>query len=231
MPKTRRSDPAVEARCILACALGLTLVVDGQRTTLEPQWDVRCDLAGAPRFSVPADSVVAAAAGRSLPAELTVASGLGAPGSPARRQVLVLAGVLRAGGTHGCRCCDERLQAVRLELDRVTLLDGSGGATEVELRRFADPDLALNRGHLQRTLEHANDVHEGELRRAVAALLELPESGLLAASLRDLDAEGCTVQWVDAEGSRLRRYRFPAPVRTPAELTRALRIVLPPGAC
>ncbi|SDD22963.1 DUF2470 domain-containing protein [Auraticoccus monumenti] len=222
-----RTDLADDARSVLACARDVTLVVDGVGSAAGADCDARCDLRGTPVLTFPEDSDLALAALGQAVGEMTVTSGLGRPVDRDRRLVLVLAGRLRAAGVESCTCCPARHRTVRLPLERITLLDGER-AHEVDLARFSDPRLALNRGHLQRTTEHANEVHGPELLQSVAVLLDRPPGSLLAASLAGVDREGCTLQWLDDLGSHRRRVPFAVPVRTPGELASALAAALDP---
>lgn len=222
-----RTDVADDARSVLACARDVTLVVDGAGVAAGADCDPRCDLRGTPVLTFPEDSDMVLAALGHAAAELTVTSGLGPPGAPDRRLVLVMAGRLQAAGVESCDGCSTPCRTVRLPLDRITLLDGER-AHDVDVTRFGDPRLALNRGHLQRTAEHANEVHGEELRQSVAALIDRRPETLLAASLAEVDRDGCTVQWLDALGSHRRHVPFAVPVRTPGDLASALAAALDP---
>ena len=94
---------------------------------------------------------------------LTLTSGLGAADGADRETSLTLTGRLAVGGLESCHCCGEQRQDVALDLDFVVLTRGerAGAGAAARLPR---PALRLNRGYLQRTLEHANDCHREDLR-------------------------------------------------------------------
>ena len=139
------------------------------------------DVHGTPTFLCPVGSALADAAADHRSALITVESGLGLPGAPERRDTLTLAGRLEVRDRQVCDCCGEVRDLVALDLNFVLLArypttPGPGGRPEsqyrVPLDEFCSPAHDLNRGYLQRSVEHANNCHQDELRRAVATTAE-----------------------------------------------------------
>lgn len=238
--ETRSDDEhrlAATARSILSCPADVDLLVDGVAAVLEADDVVGVqDVRGSPILSCRPDAelAMAAAAGRS--ALLTLASGLGVPGSAERADSLVLAGRLEVRGREQCRCCAETRELVGLQLN-FALLTRSGDAREpaqqrrVPLTMFGSPAHHLNRGLLQRSTEHANDCHQPELRRAVSLSSGTRMADVVGVRLTALSTRGVVVGWVDTHGAHRTRIDFPRPARTGAELGDLLRRELHAGLC
>jgi hypothetical protein len=236
-------DPAHlagEARSILACPDGVSLVVDGHPSVLGEDALGMQDVHGTPTFSCPPGSELAVAAERQRSALITIESGLGSPGSEERRVTLTLAGRLETRGVEDCACCEETRHVVVLELNFALLTRPAPRGSEpglpdqqhrVPLEHFRSPAHHLNRGYLQRSIEHANTCHQEELRRAVSTTTGTPMSRLLGVALADLSTDSVQVRWVDADGAHLTELRFPRVARTTAELGEMLRRELHAGLC
>lgn len=240
---TTLSDPthlAAVARSILSCPAEVDLLVDGVSTTLDAGDDTAAlglqDVHGAPTFSCPPDSELARAGALGRSALLTVASGLGPTGSAERGDRLVLAGRLEVRGTEECACCGESRDLVALVLNFV-LLTRSGDAERSEeqrrvpLEHFRSPAHHLNRGFLQRSVEHANDHHQDELRRAISLSSGVRLADVVGVRLTGLSTRGVEVGWVDVTGAHRTVIDFPRPARTTAELGELLRRELHAGLC
>jgi hypothetical protein len=160
---------------------------------------------------------------------IEVSSGLGDPTSRERRLGLVLQGPLAVRGS-GCHCCGDTRSVVALEPSRVTLYRDTL-AVPVDVDQFRDRRHVLNHGYLQRTVEHANDAHELELRTALATTFGLPLRRLLAASLLKVDPAGVDLSWLDEAGAHSQRLDFVRTVSSPQELGAALRTHLHAGLC
>jgi hypothetical protein len=242
-PTTRALlDPAQlagQARSILACPAGVSLVVDGHPSVLEDDALGMQDVHGTPTFSCPPGSELAVAAGHHRSALITLDSGLGAPGSDERRVTLTLAGRLETRGVEDCACCEETRHVVVLELNFALLTRPAPEGAEdlpdqqfrVPLEHFRSPSHHLNRGYLQRSVEHANTCHQEELRRAVSTTTGTPMGQLLGVALADLSAARVQVSWVDVDGAHLADLAFPRTARTTAELGEMLRRELHAGLC
>lgn len=228
---------AATARSILACPAEIDLLVDGVATVLDGDAHAAFgvhDLRGSPAFvcDPASDLAEAASAGRS--ALLTLASGLGGPTSPERRDALVLAGRLEVVGQERCECCAQPHTVVGVRLNFVLLTRG-GDAEHVEtqervpLPHFASPEHGLNPGFLQRTVEHAVAHHQDELRRAVSVGSQTPMAEVVGVHLTDLTPHGVVVAWADPEGAHRVALDFTRPARTPAELADLLRRELHAG--
>lgn len=233
-------DPAHlagEARSILACPAGVSLVVDGHPTVLEEDALGMQDLHGTPTFSCAPGSELAEAAEHHRSALVTLESGLGAPGSEDRGVSLTLAGRLETRGVEDCACCEETRHVVVLELNFALLTRPSAGEDRpdqqhrVPLEHFRSPAHHLNRGYLQRSVEHANTCHQEELRRAVSTTTGTPMSRLVGVALADLSPSAVQVHWVDIDGAHLTELAFPRTARTTAELGEMLRRQLHAGLC
>lgn len=235
-------DPAQlagEARSILACPASVSLVVDGHPTVLEDDALGMQDVHGAPTFSCPPGSELATAAEHHRSALVTLESGLGTAGSGDRRVTLTLAGRLETRGVEDCACCEETRHVVVLELNFALLTRPAPGPEEdrpdlqhrVPLEHFRSPAHHLNRGYLQRSVEHANSCHQEELRRAIATTTGTPMSRLLGVALADLSPQSVQVRWVDADGAHLTDIAFPRAARTTHELGEMLRRELHAGLC
>ncbi len=232
---------AAAARSILACPRDVQLVVDGidditaglAEAHLEMQ-----DHGGRPVFSCPAGSALAVAATDRRGALLTLSSGLGRDGSEDRDATLTLSGRLEATGLEECHCCTEVRMRVSLHLDFALLSRTSappsapeGTRIRVPLGAFGSRAHDLNRGFLQRSMEHANHCHQDELRRAVAALSQTRLGEVVGVHLTNLTADGVELQWVDLLGAHATVLRFPHAASTTEELGELLRSELHAGLC
>lgn len=234
-------DPAQlagEARSILACPAGVSLVVDGHPSVLDDEALGMQDVHGTPTFSCPPGSELAVAAEHHRSALITLESGLGAPGSDDRGVTLTLAGRLETRDVEDCACCEETRHVVVLELNFALLTrpapvgsDLPDQQVRVPLEHFRSPAHHLNRGYLQRSIEHANLCHQEELRRAVSTTTGTPMSRLLGVALADLSPAGVQVRWVDVDGAHLTDLAFPRSARTTSELGEMLRRELHAGLC
>ncbi|KAA1426204.1 hypothetical protein [Nocardioides antri] len=246
---TRRADPvrlAAAARSILACPLDVQLVVDGIDDVTEgldeggyagddAGLDLR-DVDGRPVFSCPAGAPLAAAAAEGRSAVVTLTSGLGRPGSPARDAAVTLAGRLAVADREDCPCCDRVRATVCLELDYVLLSRPSARPGEqvqqpVPLAAYLSPDHRLNRGFLQRSVDHANRCHQDELRQAIATTTDTRLRDIVGVHLAGLRPDRVDVRWVDVSGAHARTLEFGRSATTPAELGRLLRDHLHAGMC
>lgn len=232
---------AAAARSILACPHEVQLVVDGiddvtaglEQMGLEMQ-----DHSGRPILSCPTDSPLAFAATDRRGALLTLASGLGPDGSPDRDATLTLSGRLEALGLEECGCCEEIRMRVAIVLDFVLLSrpsapDDAPAETRVRvpINAFTSPAHDLNRGFLQRSVEHANLCHQDELRRAVAAMTQTRLGDIIGVHLVDLRADGVVLQWVDLSGAHSTDLRFRRTATSTQELGELLRSELHAGLC
>ena len=198
------------------------------------------DAHGTPTFLCPVGSPLAEAAADHRSALITVESGLGLPGAPERRDTLTLAGRLEVRDRQLCDCCEEVRDLVALDLNfallaRYPTTPGPGGRPEsqyrVPLDEFSSPAHDLNRGYLQRSVEHANDCHQDELRRAVATTAETPMVEVVGVTLTNLTAGGVELRWVDLTGAHRSVLTFPRQAGSMAELADLLREMLHAGLC
>ncbi len=185
---------------------------------------------GFPVLIAPVGSPLCRAASEGAHAEFTVTSGLGRRGDPEREQGLTLEGMLVSRAVEVCDCCGERRAAIAVDLESVVLTRWNIGLA-VPRERFLSRVHDLNRGYLQRTVEHANTSHEEELREAVARATRTPAADLLAASLDELTTTGVVLVWLDAAGAHRRHIAFRTTVTTAVELGEALRDELHAGIC
>lgn len=230
-PRTAGVEAAETARSILSCPAGVDLVVDGVPDPVSD--DARLgmlDVGGAPTFSCRIGGTLARAAAEGRGCVLTLASGLGAAGSPDRDAFVALAGRLRRTGMEQCGCCAEVRDLVAVDLDSIRLTR-AGARTAVEVADFAAGEHLLNRGYLQRATEHANDAHQRELRQAIASRLGRRAGDILAVSLTALTSRGVEVRWVDDAGGHRTVLRFPYAATTPRQLGDLLRRRLHPRLC
>lgn len=222
--RTRREPSAVAARArgVLACptsadlrsgldtlALGedvLSLADDGGRPTL---------------LCTPVAGLLTRAARREV-VTLRLTSGVRDRTGARQDDVLEVTGRLVLGGHEDCGHCPEDHRVVTVEPAAVSLTV-LGRAVPVPVADFLDSGHALNRGFLQRAVEHANHCHGEELRRAVSRRTGLPAARLVAASLADLDPTGVDLHWVDADGAHRTRLAFGAAATDAAALGRLLR--------
>lgn len=226
---------AAVARSILSCPADVDLLVDGVAAVLGDD-DVLGlhDVHGSPTFTCPLGSELAEAGELGRSALLTISSGLGPRGSSERSDQLVLTGRLEALSTQDCPCCGETRQVVGLRLN-VVLLTRAGASPQEEQQfrvpvdHFSSPAHCLNRGVLQRLVEHANDHHQDELRRAVSLTSGVRLGDVAGVRLTGLSPRGVEVAWVDGEGAHRTLVHFPRPARTVAELGELLRRELHAG--
>ncbi|SEC83720.1 Protein of unknown function [Nocardioides exalbidus] len=224
------AEAALLARSVLSCPDAITLWVGEARRCVEDElYEVTCDMHGAPVFSASDESALLAAAHGGSEGMVEIASGLGAPASAHRRLSLVLQGRLVQRDS-GCSCCGDPRSLVALDLSAVSLLSDEE-TLAVDVSRFRDHRHVLNPGYLQRTVEHANEAHELELRTAISTTFGVPLHSMLAASLVRVDPCGVDVTWLDASGSHPHRLDFVRPVTSPQELGAALRSHLHAGMC
>lgn len=202
---------AADARSILACPASASLVVEGEPNAIEDRLEL-CDDGGTPALYCPPDSPVARAAARRASALLTLTSGLGPRTGPDRANTLTLGGRLQP--THG--------EAIVLHLNFV-LLARDDRQHKISLEDFRSPEHRMNRGHLQRSTEHANECHQDELRRAVSLGTGTRPTEILGVQISRLSPEGVEVQWVDEQGAHQQVLRFPRPARDIADLGELLR--------
>gem|GEM_PF-1085995 len=246
-PAPAASQLAAVARSILACPDDVRLVVDGvddiaaglenpegADEASEGGLDLR-DIEGRPVFTCPAGTPLALAAADGRNALVTLASGLGRPGSPSRRASVTLAGRLVVADREECPCCDRVRDTICLELDFVLLTYPSGEGHQLQQRvpltAYSSPAHQLNRGFLQRSVEHANNCHQDELRQAIATTTDTRLRDIVGVQLAGLRAERVDVRWVDVSGAHARRVEFGRAAATPAELGRLLRDHLHDGIC
>lgn len=248
---SHRTEPAnaaqlaAAARSILACPDDVQLVVDGVDDiaaglddadgTGGGGLDLR-DIEGRPVFTCPAGTPVAQAAAAGRNALVTLTSGLGRPGSPSRRASVTLAGRLAIADREECPCCDRVRDTLCLELDFVLLTypgrePGEQVQQRVPLTAYSSPAHQLNRGFLQRSVEHANNCHQDELRQAIATTTDTRLRDVVGVHLADLRPDRVEVRWVDVSGAHARTLEFGRSATTPAELGRLLRDHLHDGIC
>ena len=111
------------------------------------------------------------------------------------------------------------------------LLDEEERQYRVPLDHFGSSDHRLNRGFLQRSVEHANQCHQDELRRAVAMTTGTPMADVVGVALGDLLPHRVEVSWVDVEGAQSRTVHFGRAASTTQELGELLRSRLHAGLC
>lgn len=236
---------AAAARSILACPAGVSLVVDGVDDVLAGMDELGMrDVDGQPVFSCLPDTPLAGAARARRSALLTLESGLGAPGSPDRSARLCLSGRLETRGPEDCDCCGEVRESIVLELN-FALLGRADESTDhpetratqaaqqikVPLEHFRSPQHHLNRGFLQRSVEHANTCHQDELRRAVSTTTGTRLVDVAGVVLTGLLPDRVVVRWVDGDGAHARLLEFSRTARTTEELGELLRRELHAGLC
>jgi hypothetical protein len=227
---------AAAARSILSCPADVSLVVDGVDDLLADRDELgMSDDDGRPMLVCPTDSPFAEAAAARRSALLTVASGVGPAGASSRDAKLTLAGRLSVDGRNDCECCGEPRTQVSMMLNFVLLSrlvdDGRERQYRVPLDHFGSSDHRLNRGFLQRSVEHANQCHQEELRRAVAQTTGTPMVDVAGVRLDDLLPHRVKITWVDPEGARSRTVQFGREARSTEELGELLRARLHAGLC
>ena len=219
------------ARSILSCPESAELAVDGHPSVgCDNDLGLR-DEHAVPTFSCLASSTLAEAGREGSRALVTLVSGLGRPGGPERSLTLTLTGRLGLGPRESCTCCGEERHDVPLRLDFVVLSRGEGDQRRVPLAMFRSPALRLNRGYLQRALEHANDCHREDLGQVVARTTGSPAEELLDARLSDLTTHGAELAWIDREGGHRASLWFSRPAGSVEELAVLLRRELHAGIC
>jgi len=219
------------ARSILSCPASAEVAVDGYPAVgCDDDLGLR-DEDGVPTFSCRSASQMADAGRDGSPALVTLASGLGPAAGPDRTVTLTLTGTLGIGPLESCTCCGEERHDVVLDLDFVVLGRGDGDQRRVPLREFRSPALRLNRGYLQRALEHANDCHREDLGQVVTRTTGTPPEQLLDVSLVDLTTQGAELSWIDRRGGHRAALWFSRPASTVEELAVLLRRELHAGIC
>lgn len=218
---------AADARSILACPASAGMVIEGELPLTDGELSADQGLSlnddhGTPTFLCRPDSSVASAAAHGRSALLKVSSGLGPVGSAERGDSVALAGRLVRRGSEPCACCEEVRHVVTLDLRFVVLTRGAR-QHRVPLEEFRSRGHELNRGHLQRSVEHANDWHQAELRQAVSQATGTRPGEVLGVHLTGLTTNGVELQWVDASGAHRTELRFPRPARDLADLGELLR--------
>ena len=218
----------------------------GRRRRLRTSWTGDADLGmqdqhGTPTFLCPVESSLAEAAARHRSALMTVESGLGLPGSPERRDTLTLAGRLEVRDRQRCDCCAEVRDLVALDLNFVLLARYPAAAApdgrpetqyRVPLARFCSPTQDLNRGYLQRSVEHANNCHQDELRRAVSSTADTPMKEVVGVTPHQPHGGRGGAPWVDLDRGPPVGDHLPAPrgerrrARRPAARAAARRPLL-----
>ena len=238
---SRRADPArlaAAARSILACPHDVQLVVDGVADITAgfdeagvdgdtAGLDLR-DVDGRPVFTCPSGTPLATAAAEGRSALVTLTSGLGSPGSSARDAAVTLAGRLAIADREEYPCCDRVRDTFCLELDYVLLSRPSARPDRqiqhaVPLAAYLSPDHRLNRGFLQRSVDHANRCHQDELRQAIATTPDTRLREVVGVHLADLRPDRVDLRWVDTTGAHARTVEFRRAATTPAELGLLLR--------
>lgn len=227
---SRAEVDAELARSILACPESAELAVDGHPTVgCDDDLGLR-DEDGVPTFSCRATSLLAEAGRERSPALVTLVSGLGPQDGPERSLTLTLTGRLDLGPRESCTCCGEERHDVPLQLDFVVLSRGED-RRRVPLAAFRSPALKLNRGYLQRALEHANDCHREDLGQVVVRTTGTPAEELLDARLSDLTTHGAELAWIDRDGGHRVSLWFSRPAGSVEELGVLLRRELHAGIC
>jgi len=186
---------------------------------------------GVPTFSCVSTSLMADAGREASRALVTLGSGLGPIDGPDRCLTLSLAGRLELGPMVACTCCGEQRHDVVLGLDFVVLARDGGDQRRVPLEAFRSSALRLNRGYLQRVLEHANDCHGDHLEQVVVRATGRPAEHLLGVQLVDLTTQGAELGWVDGDGGHRTTVWFSRPARSVEELGLLLRRELHAGIC
>ncbi len=144
--------------------------------------------------------------------------------------MLTLAGRLERVAVEDCDCCQDVRHVVSLDLNFV-LLERASRQHRVPLLEFRSLEHDLNRGHLQRSTEHANDCHQEELRQAVSTGTRTRPAELLGVRLVDLTPASVEVQWVDVQGAHWHVIEFPRVAGSLEELGDLLRHCLHAGIC
>lgn len=228
---TVTENDAELARSILACCTDASLTVDDfPAAGADDDLGLR-DVDGVPTFSCRSFSVLAHAGAAGSEALVSLSSGLGPENGAERGHVLTITGRLRAGVVEDCRCCGERRHDVHLQVGLVVLTRDSGEQVTIPLRAFLDPTLRLNRGHLQRALEHANDCHRDNLVDVVLQRTDTAREELLDARMTTLSTRGVELAWIDLQGAHRAYVPFSRHARTVEELAMLVRHELHAGIC
>lgn len=228
MPET----DAELARSILACSTDAALTVDTFPGAGDDEDLGLRDVDGTPTFSCRSWAVLNDAGRARSRALVTLSSGLGPAEGPDRAHTLTLTGTLRPGLVDDCACCGERRHDVHLDVALVVLSRGDGSPqVTVPRRAYLDPGLRLNRGHLQRALEHANACHVGNLRDVVVQRTGTPDEELLDARMARLTTDGVELAWIDLAGAHRAGVPFSRRARTVEELAMLVRHELHTGIC
>jgi hypothetical protein len=222
---------AADARSILACPSTVSLVIEGEEHAVDEDDELGLsDHRGTPTFVCLPSSPVARAAADNRSALLTVTSGLGPRGGRERGDTLTLAGRLERTGAQHCDCCNEIRHVVSLDLNFV-LLAHRERQLRVPLEEFRSRAHHLNRGHLQRSVEHANDCHQEELRQAVGTGTGTRAGDLGGVRIARLTPSDVVIQWVDGSGAHEQVVTFARAARDLSELGDMLRRGLHAGLC
>jgi len=220
------------ARSILACSTDAALTVDSFPGAGDDEDLGLRDVHGTPTFSCRTWATLTEAGRARSQALVTLSSGLGPEGGPDRKHTLTLTGTLRPGLVEDCLCCGERRHDVHLEVELVVLTRGDASPqVTVPRHEYLDPGLRLNRGHLQRALEHANACHADSLRDVVLQRTQTLDERLLDARMTDLTTRGVELVWIDLEGAHRATVPFSRPARTVEELAMLVRHELHTGIC
>lgn len=219
------------ARSILACCTDAALTVDAYPAAGDDDDLGLRDVDGVPTFSCRSFSVLAHAGAAGSEALVTLSSGLGPDKGPDRAHTLTITGRLRAGAVEDCRCCGERRHDVHLQVGLVVLTRDTGAQITIPPRAFLDPALRLNRGHLQRALEHANDCHRENLVDVVLQRTDTAANELLDARMSGLTTNGVELAWIDLQGAHRASVPFSRQARTVEELALLVRHELHAGIC
>lgn len=229
---TRRDPHAVAARArsVLACPAGADLRRGGTSLPLAREVRSFSDDAGRPTLACSPGAALLVSAARREVVTLHLISGVRGSSGALESDVLDLTGRLILGGTDECAGCPEPHRVVVLDPSAV-VLSVLGRTVPVPVADFLSAEHTLNRGHLQRTAEHASACHGDELRRAVSRRTGMPMGRLLGASLSALTAHGVELRWIDSDGAHVEQLRFPVPAQDAVALGRLLREHLDPGVC
>lgn len=231
MPSSAVDEDADLARSILACPESAELAVDGYPSIgCDDELGLR-DEDGVPTFSCRSWSPMAQAGREGSRALVTLVSGLGEHRGTDHPLTLTLTGSLVIGPLESCTCCGEERHDVVLELDFVVLTRGGGDQRRVPLQAFRSPGLRLNRGYLQRAMEHANDCHREDLGQVVTRTTGTRSEQLLDVQLADLTTQGAELVWIDHDGGHRAAFWFSRPARSVEELGVLLRRELHAGIC
>ncbi len=124
-----------------------------------------------------------------------------------------------------------RRHAAQLRAPRRPTGDEAGRQRRVPLDHFRSPEHHLNRGFLQRSVEHANACHQDELRRAVSTTSGTRLSEVVGVSSHRPDAGSGGGAVGRPARLALPRARVPRAARNTEELGELLRRELHAGLC